>query len=58
MLSEIPYSSDIVLHTSDQPAVIGTFLNDTVILDSHEETIRASTILQIHLDHLQVWMKK
>jgi hypothetical protein len=51
-----------LLFTSDIPqaqsVTIGTFADDTVILTSHKEVLRASSILQDYLRILHIWLKK
>jgi hypothetical protein len=50
-----------LLFTSDLPQVqgvtIGTFDDDTVLLTSHKEVHRASSILQEYLHTLHIWLK-
>jgi hypothetical protein len=50
-----------LLYTSDLPTTTvtttGTFVDDMVILTSHEDSVAAARILQNHLDHLETWLK-
>jgi hypothetical protein len=51
-----------LLFTSDLPqaqgVTIGTFADDTVLLISHKEVLRASSIFQEYLRILHIWLKK
>jgi hypothetical protein len=50
------------MFTSDLPqaqvVTIGTFADDIVLLTSHKEFLRASSILQEYLRILHIWLKK
>jgi hypothetical protein len=51
----VPYTSDLPTSTN---TTLGTFANDAVILSVNEDSRRAASDLQHHLNTLQTWFEK
>jgi len=51
-----------LIYTADLPTsnqvTVATFADDTAILSSHENPIKATEVLQQHINTTQIWMKK